>query len=56
MVIDHNIKKNEEVEIDLSHEHIEPMLQEASGKVCFIPNRAFRHMGDVCYMLHHFDG
>ena len=37
MVIDHNIKKNEEVEIDLSHEHIEPMLQEAPERFVLFP-------------------
>ena len=37
MVIDHNIKKNEEIEIDLSHEHIEPMLQEAPERFVLFP-------------------
>lgn len=37
MVIDHNIKKNEETEIDLSQEHIEPMLQEAPERFVLFP-------------------
>ena len=31
------IKKNEEIEIDLSHEHIEPMLQEAPERFVLFP-------------------
>ena len=40
MVIDHSIKTTEEVEIDLSKEHIEPMLQENMDRFVVVPNRA----------------
>ena len=37
MVIDHSIKTTEEVEIDLSKEHIEPMLQENMDRFVLFP-------------------
>ena len=37
MVIDHSIKTSEEVEIDLSKEHIEPMLQENMDRFVLFP-------------------
>ena len=37
MVIDHSIKTSEEVEIDLSQEHIEPMLKEAPERFVLFP-------------------
>ena len=37
MVIDHSIKTSEEVEIDLSKEHMEPMLQENMDRFVLFP-------------------
>ena len=39
MVIDHSTKNTDEIEIDLTQEHIEPMLQRI-WIACIISNRA----------------
>ena len=54
MVIDHNIKKNEEVEIDLSHEHIEQCCKKPGRFVLFpIEHSDIWEMYSACC---HFDG
>ena len=49
MVIDHSIKTTEEVEIDLSKEHIEPMLQENMDRFVLFP---IEQHGLEMYKLH----